>query len=65
MLATIIVSLVVAAVVGLIIADMVKKKKNGESPLGCSECGGSCGGCALSGTCHAAAAKKKKAGETI
>jgi len=59
MLATIIVSLVVAAVVGLIIADMIKKKKNGESPLGCSECGGSCGGCAMSGVCHSGQNKQK------
>ena len=59
MVATIIVSLVVAAVAGLIIADMVKKKKCGESPLGCGECGGSCSSCAMHDACHPAASTKK------
>ena len=56
---TIIVGLVLAVIVGLIIGDMVRKKKKGQDPLGCSSCGGSCGGCAMAGSCHTGAKLKK------
>lgn len=47
-LGTIIVGLVVATIVGAIIVNMIRKKKNGES-IGCS-CG--CGNCPSKGICH-------------
>lgn len=47
MLATIIVSLILAAVIGLIIFRMVKKKKAGKGSCSCG-----CSGCAMSEICH-------------
>jgi hypothetical protein len=46
-LSTILVSLVLLAVVIGIIARLRKDRKNGKSP-----CGGSCGHCPMSGSCH-------------
>ena len=46
-LATIIVFLVVALVVGLIIIKMVKDKKAGKSSCSCG-----CGGCPMKDSCH-------------
>ncbi len=48
-LGTIVVSLILIAVVALIIAKMVKDRKNGKSPGGCG-CG--CEHCAMRGKCH-------------
>lgn len=44
---TIIISLVLLAVVGSIIAVMIKDKKKGKSSCGCS-----CGSCPMGGSCH-------------
>lgn len=48
-------TIIVAAVIGVlfvvIVACEIRKRKNGKG--GCS-CGGSCGGCAMSGMCHSA-----------
>ncbi len=44
MVATIIISLVIAGIVGLIIYNMIKDKKAGKS-----SCGGNCASC---GMCH-------------
>ena len=52
MLATILISILLIVVVGLVIASMVRRKKRGESIVGCSECGGACSGCAMGGICH-------------
>lgn len=46
-LATILVLGVLIAIVGLIVANMIRSKKNGKSPCGCD-----CGGCNLCGGCH-------------
>ncbi len=46
-LATVIVTLVLAAVVTLIILNMRRDKAKGRS-----SCGGNCAGCAMCGACH-------------
>ena len=46
-LGTIVVSLVLVAIVVLIIAKMVRDKKNGKSSCGCG-----CANCAMRGKCH-------------
>ncbi len=46
-LATIVPLLVIAALVGLIIARMIKNKKAGKF-----SCGSGCSGCAMNGACH-------------
>lgn len=46
-LATIIVFLVVALVVGLVVLKMVRDKKKGKSSCSCG-----CGGCPLKDSCH-------------
>lgn len=46
-LATIIVFLVVASVVGLVIFKMVSDKKKGKSSCSCG-----CGGCPMKDSCH-------------
>lgn len=46
-LATIIICLILAAVIGLIIYKMLKNRKNGKS-----SCGYSCSCCPMSGCCH-------------
>lgn len=46
-LATIIITLILVAVVVGIIIVMRKDKKKGKSP-----CGGNCGHCPMSGSCH-------------
>lgn len=46
-LATIIVFLVVALVVGLVVFKMVRDKKKGKSSCSCG-----CGGCPLKDSCH-------------
>lgn len=47
---TILVAVAVAAIFVAIVANEIRKKKKGISS--CS-CGGSCGGCAMHGSCHA------------
>ena len=44
---TILISLVLVAVVGLIIRSMIRQKKQGKS-----SCGGNCAACAACGACH-------------
>ena len=44
---TILISLVLLAVVGLIIRSMIRQKKQGKS-----SCGGNCAACAACGACH-------------
>lgn len=51
---TILVALIVLGIVGLAVRSIIKDKKSGKS---CS-CGGSCSGCAGSGTCHSHLEKK-------
>ena len=46
-LATIIICVVLAAVVSLIVAKMIRDKKKGKTSCGCG-----CSGCAMSGSCH-------------
>lgn len=46
-LATIIICLILAAVIGLIIYKMLKNRKNGKSSCGCN-----CSCCPMSGCCH-------------
>ena len=46
-LATMVVCLILAAILGWIISTMVKNKKKGKSSCGCG-----CSGCAMSGMCH-------------
>ena len=46
--ATLLVSAVLVAVVGVIVWSMIKAKKNGKSSCGCSGCSGNCPGCAVS-----------------
>ncbi len=48
-LATIVVALVLAVVVGAIVVRMVNNKKKGKSSCGCG-CG--CSGCAMKDACH-------------
>ena len=55
MLATVLITTVLVLIVGAILGSAVKRKKRGESLVGCSECGGSCGGCAMHGMCHGGA----------
>lgn len=52
-LSTIIVCAILAAIVAVVIAGMVRNKKKGKSGCGCS-----CSACALSETCHPTAKKK-------
>ncbi|MBR5539129.1 MAG: FeoB-associated Cys-rich membrane protein [Clostridia bacterium] len=47
--ATIIVAAIVAAVVGLIVAKMIRDKKTGKTSCSCG-----CGGCPMSESCHSA-----------
>ena len=47
MLATIIICLVLACIVGAIIANMIKKHKNGAPACGCG-----CKNCSMSSVCH-------------
>ncbi len=47
-ISTIVVALILAAIIGLVVVRMVKRRKNGQG--GCS-CG--CSGCAMSDVCHA------------
>ncbi len=47
MVATILISLVLLAIVGLAIASIIRDKKQGKS-----SCGGNCGHCPMSGSCH-------------
>jgi len=47
MLATIIISIILAAIIGLIIYNMYRKKKQGKSTCGCG-----CSNCAASDICH-------------
>ncbi len=53
-IATIIISLVLAAVVGLIVAKLYKDKKAGKSSCGCK-----CSCCPNAGACHGGQPKKK------
>lgn len=53
--ATVIVSAVLVAVVGLIVFKMVRDKKRGKSGCGCG-----CGGCAMAEICHAKNKKDEK-----
>lgn len=46
MLATVIISIILAAVIAMIIINMVRKKKQGVSSCGCG-----CSSCALSDEC--------------
>lgn len=48
-LPTIITALIVGAVVLSIVISFLRNRKQGKS---CCSCGGSCGGCAMSGACH-------------
>ncbi len=52
-LATIIICLVLAAVVGLVIYKMAKDKKQGKS-----SCGGNCSCCPMGGCCHSPSPKQ-------
>ena len=53
-LASVIVSLVLLMVVGLIVRRLVLDRKAGKHICGgsCGSCGGSCGGCPMQGKCH-------------
>ena len=53
MLPTILAGVFVAAILGLVIALMVREKRRGRPVTGCSGCGGSCSSCAMSGMCEA------------
>lgn len=55
-LATVLISLVLAAVIVGIILVMVRNKKKGKSSCGC----GSCSGCAMAGSCHPAENNQSK-----
>ncbi len=57
MWATIIISVILAAVVCLIIRSLVHERKNGK---GCGGCPGGCSGCAGGCAYHPAAPKKKR-----
>ena len=46
-LGTLIVTLAIAAVVGLIVFRLIRNKKRGKSTCGCN-----CGNCPMSGSCH-------------
>ena len=46
-IATMIVCVILIAVVAVIIVSMVRDKKKGKS-----SCGGGCGNCPMSGSCH-------------
>ena len=46
-LSTILISLVLLAVLGAIVQNMIRKKKRGETSCGCG-----CSNCAMRGTCH-------------
>lgn len=46
-IATIIIILALAVIIGLIVAKLVKDKKQGKSNCGCN-----CANCAMSGSCH-------------
>ncbi|MBR3436125.1 MAG: FeoB-associated Cys-rich membrane protein [Lachnospiraceae bacterium] len=54
---TILVSLVLSVIVGLVIFGMIREKKAGKASCHCG-CSGSCSGCPGSCACHAAAKKK-------
>ena len=47
MVATIVISIILLAVVALIVRNMILNKKNGKSGCGCG-----CDGCAAKTTCH-------------
>lgn len=55
-LATVLITLGLAAVVVLIIRSMLRDKRKGKS-----SCGGNCGCCPMSGACHAHTAHPGKA----
>ena len=46
-LSTILITLVLIVIVGLVIRSMVRDKKNGKT-----SCGGNCGGCSGCSACH-------------
>ncbi len=48
-IATIIISAIILTAVALIIAKMVRDKKNGKT---CSSCGCGCEGCPIAPSCH-------------
>ena len=50
---TIIISILLAAVVILVIAKMIRDKKKGKSSCGCG-----CSGCAMRDTCHTSSRKE-------
>ncbi len=47
MLATVIISILLAAVIAAVIYNMYRKKKRGEGSCSCG-----CGGCSMSDICH-------------
>ena len=51
-LGTIVISLVLGVIVVLVIAKMVRDKKNGKSSCGCG-----CANCAMRGSCHSSEKK--------
>ncbi len=53
---TLVVLLIVAALVGLAVFSLVKKRKSGGS---CG-CGCGCGGCAMADACHGGKKKEKR-----
>ncbi len=54
-LATILISVGLAAIVACIVYRLVKARKSGKS-----SCGAGCAHCAMCGSCHSAAAAKKQ-----
>ncbi len=54
-LATILVGLALAALLGGIILHMLRQRKRGQTSCGCG-----CSNCAMRGECHAARAKNKE-----
>ena len=55
---TVLVSLVLSVIVGLVIFGMIREKKAGKASSCHCGCSGSCSGCPGSCACHAAAKKK-------
>ncbi len=53
---TILAALMLAAVVGLAAASVIRDKRNGKSA-----CGSNCAHCAMAGKCHQAAAARQQA----
>ncbi len=52
--ATIIVTLILAAVVAAALIKIIKNKKSGKSSCGCG-----CSGCAMKNSCHSGSKEKK------